>query len=77
MTDHFKVSSHRPIPGHRNRYPWKVLQVNESFLFRPGTSGASAHTQCRQATHYNQPKTFRAGKVEEAGVLRFYAIRVE
>jgi hypothetical protein len=76
-TDELKISDQRPIPKARSKYPWKTLEVGQSFLFPPWVTPQAASTMVRQASTYNHPKEYRAGKTEEGGVIRWYAIRVK
>jgi hypothetical protein len=59
-----------------NKYPWKNMELNDSFLFPNNTYPALAYTLCRQASHYNQPKKFITKRVVEEGVERFRVWRV-
>lgn len=46
-------------------YPWRQMEIGDSFLFPVHVYPTLAHTLCAQASSTNHPKKFITRKTEE------------
>lgn len=55
----------KKVGGRPPKYPWRTMQVGESFL----THGRSGHSLLNDARRYYRPRRFRIKQVVCKGVL--------
>lgn len=59
-----------------NKYPWKDMEIGDSFLFGTDAYATLAYSLVRQANKFNQPKKFVMKRFNMDGIERFRCWRV-